>query len=440
MSQWKYGYYVRNGKAHIQKGMPCQDSVFQLEDENCIVLALCDGIGSLPQSGRAGQLASMAACHILRRCAELDFYHYAETPDGMMKDLLEKIDGFISRKFGESHSVRSQGDSTLAFIYISKRYRFVYAGCLGDSAVCLIRKSGNICLTENNPNVESTATVNMRNPWKYSKTALFRLDSDDFLGAILTSDGLDGEIYAKNTSQVYQNAAYYFNAAQRNNMQKVIAARVEYLVAQSDSCFDDDISVAVISRAGTEVAFPKDITWMCSCGFRNRLDDTYCQKCGNDFIDVYRHVSFDKYGGKVAYFRYANQHPEYEKKTILTAPRTFSSTENRDYPFRPERVTEANGVPKKSRDADDNDYYNNKKWEKIAVAACLADGEVKQGQDIVKGVNGKPDQNMQWWQKFSLLVAGATTLAVSITVVALHKKGAGSSENVNEEMPNGRTI
>lgn len=426
MSQWKYGEYIKTGIVHERYGMPCQDSVYELEDENCAVAALCDGIGSLPHSGRAGRIASMAACHILKKCGGIDFYRHAEAPDGMIKDLLERIDAYISYKFNEKHIDRTQGDSTLAFVFVSKKFGFVFAGCLGDSAVCLIKKSGNVCLTENNPNIESTASVGMREPWKYCKTALLRLNSDDFLGAILTSDGMDGEIYAKNTSQVYQNAAYYFNCAQKGNFRDTIAARVEPMVRRSGSCFDDDISVAVISRAQGAVAFPKDSTWLCCCGERNRLDDTYCNGCGRDFLDVYRNAPFERFGGKTQFFRYANSHPDFERKAVLPAQNPNGGGSNSS-PFSETEQAHAEVQSAENRpEAPDERFENNYDWEKIAAAGCLADGEVSCGRGVLNGTGGNPDRGMEWWQKVSLLVAGATTIAVGITVVALHRKGGKS--------------
>ena len=77
-------------------------------------------------------------------------------------------------------------------------------------------------------------------------------------------------------------------------------------------------------------------------------------------------------------------------------------------------------------EAPDERFENNYDWEKIAAAGCLADGEVSCGRGVLNGAGGNPDRGMEWWQKVSLLVAGATTIAVGITVVALHRKGGKS--------------
>lgn len=308
MRQWKYGYTIRTGEKHLRTGAVCQDSVFALEDEKCIVMALCDGIGSLPLSGRAAQLAAAAACHILRKCADISFYHHAEVPNGMMKDLLESVDRFVTGKFREEGADRSQGDSTLAFVFVSKFFDFGFAGCL-------IRKSGNICLTESNANLESTASLHIREPWRLAKSEAFRL-GDDFFGAILTSDGMDSEIYTKNSSQVFRRAQVYFNAAQSGNVEQTLAALAERAVRQSGGELDDDISIAVLSRAAGDVIFPQDVTWLCACGARNRLENSYCFRCGRDFLTLYSRVSFAKYGGKTQFFRYANQHAALERRIL----------------------------------------------------------------------------------------------------------------------------
>jgi len=315
MQQWKYGYTVRTGEKHRRIGAPCQDSVFVLEDEKCIVMALCDGLGSLPLSGRAAQLAAAAACHILRKCAGINFYHHAEVPNGMMKDLLESVDRFVSGRFREEGADRSQGDSTLAFVFVSKCFDFGFAGSLGDSAVCLIRRSGNVCLTESNANLESTASIHIREPWRLAKSEAFRL-GDDFFGAILSSDGMDGEIYTKNSSQVFRRAQAYFNTAQTGDPGQALAALAGDAVSRSGGELDDDISLAVLSRAEDDVLFPPDITWLCACGARNRLEYSYCFRCGRDFLTLYSHVPFAKYGGKTQFFRYANRHAAFERRIL----------------------------------------------------------------------------------------------------------------------------
>lgn len=301
MQQWKYGYTIRTGERHLRTGAACQDSVFALEDEKCIVMALCDGIGSLSRSGRTAQLAAAAACHILRKCADINFYHHAEVPNGMMKDLLESVDRFVTGKFREEGADHSQGDCTLAFVFVSKLFDFGFAGSLGDSAVCLIRKSGNTCLTESNANLESTASLHIREPWRFAKSETFCL-GDDFWGAILTSDGMDGEIYTKNSSQVFRRAQVYFNAAQTDDMKQTLAELAETAVRNSGGELDDDISIAVLSRAEDDVLFPQDVTWLCACGARNRLENSYCFRCGRDFLTLYSSVSFAKYGGKTHFF------------------------------------------------------------------------------------------------------------------------------------------
>lgn len=404
MEQWKYGQYIKTGVRHQKHQLPCQDSVFFAQDDNCLVAALCDGIGSLPESALAAKVAAVAACRILQKCARIDFRVHASNPGGMLKDLLEQVDRYVAAKFEQRGIDRESGDSTLAFVYISKKFDYGFAASLGDSAVCLIQKSGNLCLTESNAHSESTATVNMRTPWEYAKSEVFDLKDDGFLGAILCSDGLDGEIFAKNSIQVYQNAAFYFNAVQSEDFEKTVADKLEPMINEYGDYLDDDVSLAVLSRAAEEVSFPDDPTWLCLCGARNTLDETYCSVCGADFMDVYRHISFERYGGKTQYFLYANRRPEFEYNSIRKAPDDGAAPAPLNAPVKPAEP------------------LSDQQWKSILTAAAQADGRVRQGTRVIKGVKGAPDEKARWWQKRSLLVAGATTLAVSVTVVALHNR------------------
>ena len=417
MDNWKYGQYIRNGLRHQKQQRLCQDSVFFAEDDNCVVAALCDGIGSLPESGLAAKIAAIATCMILQKCAGIDFRVHASNPNGMLKDLLEQVDSYVAAKFRERGIDRESGDSTLAFVYISKKFGYGFAASLGDSAVCLIQKNGNMCLTESNAHSESTATINMRTPWEYAKSDVFELNDDNFLGAVLSSDGMDGVLFAKNSIQVYKNTEFYFNAVQTDDFEKTIASKLDPMIEQYSDFLDDDISIAVLSRATEDIEFPEDPTWLCTCGARNALDDTYCSVCGSDFMDVYRNVPFERFGGKTQFFMYANSRPEYERNVIKPKPAAKPAEQPRANPA--EKPADR---PSAKPRAVSSEPMSDKQWKNILTSAAQADGKVKQGTRVIKGVKGKPDEKVRWWQKRSLLVAGATTLAVSVTVVALHKR------------------
>ena len=316
MDQWKYGQCVKTGLRHRRYGADCQDFVFAAEDENCIAVALCDGLGSLPASGYAAKYTSIAVCRILQQCATYDFRRFASDKSGLLKDLLERVNAALAKRFAEMHIDRKLADSTLAFVFVSKTFGFCYAACLGDSAVCLIKKSGCECLTESNAHSESTASVDMKNPWMYAAQAIVDLEDGDFLGAVLTSDGLDGEIYTKDSSLVFKATEYYFNAMLAADAEGALDERLTAIQTEYGDYYDDDISVAVLSRAEKRMKFPDDPTWLCRCGARNDLTETFCAHCGSDFMNVYHKINFNKYGGRAMFFRYMNRHPDLEKKVI----------------------------------------------------------------------------------------------------------------------------
>ena len=320
MNQWKYKHLIKKGLRHESSGAACQDYICTAEDDNCIVIALCDGIGSLPASGLAAQYTAEAACRMMQNCAAGDFRPHVLEQDELLKAILLNINALLEKKLSAQGIDRHQSDSTLAFVCVSKLYNFCYAVCLGDSAVCLMKRSGCHCLTESNSCSESTATVDMKEPWSFAKQTIVELDSDDFWGAILTSDGLDGEIYAKDSTIVYKASELYFNAMLAESFDDAVNERLDVLCKDYGDYFDDDISVAVISRVEQRVLLREDPTWLCRCGERNALAETYCHLCRSDFIDVYRRVTVEQCGGQTRFFRYANGHPDFEKKAIGMEP------------------------------------------------------------------------------------------------------------------------
>ena len=70
-------------------------------------------------------------------------------------------------------------------------------------------------------------------------------------------------------------------------MKQTLAELAETAVRNSGGELDDDISIAVLSRAEDDVLFPQDVTWLCACGARNRLENSYCFRCGRDFLTLY---------------------------------------------------------------------------------------------------------------------------------------------------------
>ena len=123
-----------------------------------------------------------------------------------------------------------------------------------------------------------------------------------------------------------KGAELYFNAVLAEDPKSVIADRVKSLTADPDTIFYDDISVAVLSRAEAPVCLPEEPTWPCVCGNNNPLYESFCTKCGRDFLDVYRNV--DLKGDKTHFFRRLQRDPEKREQLMESLCDTDAATEN----------------------------------------------------------------------------------------------------------------
>lgn len=319
---WKYTSYLKKGLSHEKAGTKCQDSVLIKEDAHCIVAALADGLGSLRYSDVAASTATHAVCELFaslgnKKVTEGD----AEWKLGFARDIVERVSWQIHAQAAALGVAPDTMDCTLVFVYISKDHNYAITGRLGDSAICVISQDESLAINDGNHSANGTSAILDTDAYRHMEISFWNLNAQKIYGFMLTSDGLDNEIYRKGSTHVNKVAEGYFNAvALSGDPQSVIQGRVAELTQDPDSAFDDDISVAVISRATAAVVFPEDPTWLCTCGARNRLQDTYCYKCGKDFSVLYQNIRFKEHGGKAAFFQKINKNPREEASVIgLTA-------------------------------------------------------------------------------------------------------------------------
>ena len=349
---WKYTWYCQKGLSHVAAGRACQDAVVVKEDAESIVAALSDGLGSLRHSEIAAAAATNAVCEWFaepgRYFVEIE---NEEAKQEYAKQLLQTITIRIKEQADLDGIPLADMDCTLVFVYISKQYHYAIAGQLGDSAVCIIKENESLVLNEGNSSANGTNAVLDMGSYRSLNLVRIDMDADDVCGFLLTSDGLENEIYQKGSSYVNKAAEYYFNVMLlAGDSREALRERILALTAAENTIYDDDISLAVISRAGKKLVFPEDPTWLCSCGTRNPLRSTYCANCSKDFVRLYQNVRFKDYGGKYAFFREINKNPEKEYE-----------------------VLEMNGNGREKR------YFSTRKslpWLSLTGAVCFAAGAI----------------------------------------------------------------
>lgn len=321
-NNWKCAYYLKKGLSHVRAETACQDSINIYTGETIIAAALCDGLGSLQYSEVAAKITTKTVCEFFKACEKQmkKILGSVETLKEFKEDLLAQIKENIYRAAEQAELNVSDMDCTLTFVCIHKPLKKILIGRVGDSAVCLIKEKESICYNDGNVSANGTSTVMDEDA--VNNLELYMIDGkkENIYGILMTSDGLENELYMKRSNHVNKIAEQYLNAVSCSNSleeaQKRIGERINKLAENPKSGFDDDISLVALSCVDQEITLPKDPTWLCSCGERNSLHDTYCRNCHNDFSKLYRNVVFKEYGGKTAFFEWINQHPEKEKELI----------------------------------------------------------------------------------------------------------------------------
>lgn len=315
---WKYVSYFQKGISHIKSATNCQDSVLVKENENGIIAALADGLGSLKYSEIAAQTVTETVCDCFLRASFPNNFNSEKFKTSLRDALITEIKKSLSQKASEANISSKDMDCTLVFVYVSKSINQAIAGRLGDSAICVIKESNSIAINDSNKSANGTNAILDDDSNEHLDLFVYNLDTENIYGFILTSDGLDNELYMKGSSHVNKAAELYFNSicTDPQSGRKAIEDAIEKLTFDENSPFDDDISIAVLSRASKPISFGNDPTWLCSCGARNRLQDTYCQKCNKDFTVLYSGIRFKDYGGKAAFFTKINENPDEERKLV----------------------------------------------------------------------------------------------------------------------------
>lgn len=313
MDMWKHRMIIRKGLKHKNSHKPCQDSVTILETPEALVAVLADGLGSLDHSSIASNAAIKKVELMLsqidcKSVLEWDLLYLKGQILGACKDKIVKS----ANELGISIS---KMDCTLAFIYIAKISNIAIVGCIGDSAICIMHddRADLLCMASDSY-ANATRTVMSANAVDSFAIKKYDLLEEKIAGFIITSDGLENEIYIEKSGSVKHGAELYFNSVSMDYSmsEAVINNRIDEITASYEYGFDDDISLAVLSRINYKIKLPADATWLCHCGARNELQYTLCHNCNRDFLQIYEDIDLQKHGGKTKTFEWLNKHPDNE--------------------------------------------------------------------------------------------------------------------------------
>lgn len=317
MKRWSFAQSRLCGLAHVRDNRLCQDAVDVQKKDSCVAAALADGIGSLPNSDVAAQAATRAATRwLLEHSAQLAA---AADPAALISSSMLAS---VAEKIKEAARLRllpvETMDCNLAFVCIIPSHDLAVYGALGDCAVCVLDGHPRV-LTEHGGTANATSSVLYAHGAESFRINMVTQLAESLNGFILASDGLDGEIYRKNSAFVRQSAAAYFNTIFEEDPNQALKSKLISLQRTDDDAFDDDLSMVVLSQASAPIVLAEDPRWLCKCGHRNSLTNSYCEACRTDFLELYPRSILSRFSSLDDSIRFFNQN-EPEARAMLGMP------------------------------------------------------------------------------------------------------------------------
>ncbi len=345
MDQWKYVKYARRGLKHIQDSQRIQSSAEIKENGHALAAVVCKGIESLSFSEVAASEVASGVCTALLRFGQSadQFDPQDEEQVYQLKSQLVQEARKIIRSKAKSIGIdREQMDCTLSFVLILKDLNQAITGNLGSSVIGLIRQSDARLIAAGT----DAAELSVSSEYAADEMQLqhFDLNDGNLTGFLITTKGLENEIYSRDSSDLKTNAQKYINALFEQNPEGRIDSYVSALTSRNAQQYQDDICLAVLGRMVSPVSL-KPATWLCVCGSRNLTSYKFCKKCGTDFNVLYKGIDFDKFGGKDNIFRNLNNDPVQEMafleqaaakaglETKKNSPSSTSSFENSEMSY-----------------------------------------------------------------------------------------------------------
>ncbi len=203
----------RQGRSHIDNGIPCQDFCLSSSVEKCVVLAVADGVGSCKKSDIGSKLACQSLFDVVKLIDEksdneelfssrLQSVAFRES---VFKEWRKKVISCISQENNSkkiSHDDIFEYASTLLFAVITENYYVV--GNLGDGQVILYNQHEAVKLRKHAPK-ESSNTRSMVNYNGFSECFVVeRYRKSEFSSVLLTTDGMYDPL--ENGNELYNYA------------------------------------------------------------------------------------------------------------------------------------------------------------------------------------------------------------------------------------------
>ncbi len=237
MKSWKFITYNQLGK----QSDVCRECVKVHEDDTHIIGCLCDGLGSPENAQIAAEVATDTVIEMfstIQSSGDITKNDVRQVKEAVVTAVKTRLKKTAEEKKLELDAL----DCTLLFVCVFKEEDIAVIGNLGESALCVIGNTDARLF--GNGTLDGKAVLDDNAVQRLYMT-IIRLD-DNVKGFLLSSDGLESEVYYKGQEYVGKSAEIYFNVVLEEDPQKAMQEKVAELTDDPEAGFNDDISLTPI--------------------------------------------------------------------------------------------------------------------------------------------------------------------------------------------------
>ena len=248
MSRWNCFDVSGRGKAHIERGLPCQDKTWSEEYGGVTAAALADGAGYALYSDAGAETAVHTICrYFTRNFGTIIESSAQDAADGILGTVREAI----AHRAAEMNSDPSQLACTL--LAVAVRGQTALLVHIGDGVIGYTDagtgRVGVLSSPCNGKYINTTAFVT--SPNAAEKISLYRCSTEKIGSFILMSDGCAESLYSRRSVKLDQTLELASLAASVKKPENGSDFLENYLTSCIFPCTDDDCSLVIAAQRMT---------------------------------------------------------------------------------------------------------------------------------------------------------------------------------------------
>lgn len=242
---WHTQWAAVTGRGHLSRGLPCQDRVGTLTQNEVTAVALADGAGSRPLSQEGAEAAVEQTCRLL--CRDFDRLMAAASPMELRRAVLTSVrEALLRRAEALETDLSALACTLLAVAVRGDEYLLLHTG----DGVIAYQKEGKVLLASTPQNGEyANATTFVTSPQALRDTRALKGRQKGLEGFLLMSDGCGASLFQHQTGKIAPLAGRLLQRAEllgQETSQNQLEAVLEQTIARRTQ---DDCSLALLTRS-----------------------------------------------------------------------------------------------------------------------------------------------------------------------------------------------